>query len=52
MLLRGGSGTSFTRPYRWERAEWMGLGLVGTPNSIVGSVFRTSAFRKCREWIR
>lgn len=51
LLLRGaGGGASFTRPYRWDRAEWMAIGLVATPNSIVGSVFRTDAFRKCREW--
>lgn len=51
VLLSATGATSFTRPYRWQRAEWMALGLVGTPNSIVGSVFRTSAFRKCRDWI-
>lgn len=50
VLLGGDAGASFTRPYRWGRDEWMALGLVATPNSIVGSVFRTSAFRQCRTW--
>jgi glycosyltransferase involved in cell wall biosynthesis len=50
LLLRGSSATSFTKPYRWDRAEWMALGLVTTPNSVIGSVFRTDAFRKCRLW--
>lgn len=51
VLLRGDGVASFTRPYRWGRDEWMALGLVATPNSIVGSVFRTSTFRKCRAWL-
>ena len=50
MLLGGAGRASFTRPYRWDRTEWMALGLVATPNSIVGSVFRTEAFRRCRTW--
>ena len=49
-LLRGSTATSFTKPYRWDRAEWMALALVTTPNSVIGSVFRTSAFQKCRDW--
>ena len=28
----------------------MALGLVSTPSSMVGSVLRTDAFRKCRAW--
>lgn len=51
VLLRGATGASFTRPYRWDRTEWLALSLVATPNSIVGSVFRTAAFRRCREWL-
>lgn len=50
-LLRGSAATSFTKPYQWDRAEWMALGLVTTPNSLIGSVFRTAAFRKCRDWM-
>lgn len=50
VLLRGSAGTSFTTPYRWDRAEWMALALVTTPNSVIGSVFRTAAFRQCRDW--
>ncbi len=49
-LLRGSSRTSFTEPYRWDRAEWMALALVTTPNSVIGSVFRADAFSKCRGW--
>jgi len=50
VLLRGAGRASFTNPYRWDRTEWLALALVATPNSIVGSVFRTGAFRRCREW--
>ncbi len=49
-LLRGSSKTSFTQPYQWDRAEWMALALVTTPNSVIGSIFRADAFRKCRDW--
>ena len=50
VLLRGAARASFLRPYQWDRAEWLALSLVATPNSIVGSVFRTETFRHCREW--
>lgn len=50
-LLRGSATTSFTEPYRWDRTEWLALTLVKTPNSIVGSVFRTDMFRRCRDWV-
>lgn len=50
VLLRGAGRATFARPYRWEPVEWMALASVATPNSIVGSVFRTAAFRQCREW--
>lgn len=49
-LLRGSSTTSFTEPYRWDRAEWLALALVTTPNSVIGSIFRAEAFGKCRDW--
>jgi glycosyltransferase involved in cell wall biosynthesis len=48
-FLRG-AGASFTRPYEWARDEWMGLALTATPMSIIGSVFQTAAFRRCRQW--
>ena len=48
-MLRG-KKASFTEPYDWDRTEWMSLALVGTPLSIVGSVFRADAFRACTEW--
>ncbi len=48
-FLRG-AGASFTKPYRWTQAEWMGLALAATPMSIVGSVFQVDAFRRCRDW--
>lgn len=48
-MLRGRKA-SFTAPYDWDRTEWMSLALVGTPLSIVGSVFRADAFRACTEW--
>lgn len=48
-MLRGRTA-SFTQPYDWDRTEWMSLALVGTPLSIVGSVFRAEAFRACAEW--
>jgi glycosyltransferase involved in cell wall biosynthesis len=50
-LLRGSPSTSFTEPYWWDRTEWLAFALVKTPNSIVGSVFRTDMFRRCRDWI-
>lgn len=50
-LLRGSAKTSFTEPYQWDRAEWMALALVTTPNSVIGSVFRRDAFELCRDWI-
>jgi glycosyltransferase involved in cell wall biosynthesis len=50
LLLRGAAKPSFVAPYEWDRAEWMALASVTTPNSIVGSVFRTDAFRKCDGW--
>jgi hypothetical protein len=33
-------------------AEWMALALIGTPMSMVGSIFRTDVFRRCREWLK
>ena len=50
LLLRGFGRASFMEPYRWDRAEWQALALVTTPNSVIGSIFRTDAFRKCRTW--
>ena len=50
VLLRGAGRASFMEPYRWDRAEWLALALVTTPNSVIGSVFRAGAFRKCRTW--
>src|SRR5262245_45350502 len=50
VLLRGSAGASFSTPYRWDRAEWMALALVTTPNSVIGSVFRTAVFRRCHAW--
>lgn len=50
MLLRGRDKASFTAPYVWDPAEWLALASVTTPNSIVGSVFRTESFRQCHDW--
>lgn len=50
LLLRGAGAASFSAPYHWDRAEWMALALVTTPNSVIGSVFRTEAFRQCLDW--
>ena len=30
--------------------EWMALAVTGTPLSIVGAIFKSAAFRKCRHW--
>ncbi|MBY0493696.1 MAG: glycosyltransferase [Cyanobacteria bacterium] len=49
VLLRS-RDASWMQPYRWGRAEWMALSMVETPSSLVGSLLRTDAFRKCRIW--
>lgn len=51
LFLRG-EQASFTEPYEWDSTEWMALSLVGTPLSVIGSIFRTEEFRKCHEWHR
>ena len=51
LFLRGGNA-SFTEPYEWDPTEWMALALVGTPLSVIGSIFRTDTFRQCAEWRR
>lgn len=51
LFLRG-QKASFTKPYEWDPTEWMALALVGTPLSVIGSIFRTEPFRKCVEWHR
>lgn len=49
-LLRADERTSYEHPYVWGRAEWLALALVATPLSIIGSVFRSDAFRSCVRW--
>jgi glycosyltransferase involved in cell wall biosynthesis len=51
ILPRGAQQASYSTTYRWECDEWMAMGLVTTPSSIVGSVFRRDAFAKCRAWL-
>jgi glycosyltransferase involved in cell wall biosynthesis len=41
----------FGEAYQWDRTEWMALALITTPMSIVGSIFRTDVFRRCRDWV-
>lgn len=50
MFLRGAARARFAEPYLWDRTEWMALGLVSTPLSIVGSVFHADTFGKCQYW--
>jgi glycosyltransferase involved in cell wall biosynthesis len=52
LFLRGGSKASYSEVYEWDTAEWMALGLVTTPLSIVGSLFHAETFRRCDNWKR
>jgi glycosyltransferase involved in cell wall biosynthesis len=40
----------FNRPYKWERVEWLALGLMTTPLCLIGSIFRAEVFRRCTAW--
>ena len=44
-LLRGSSATSFTKPYRWDRAEWMALALVTTRTRSLAQCFGPRRFK-------
>jgi glycosyltransferase involved in cell wall biosynthesis len=48
--LRRHPEADFMNPYRWNPTEWQAAVLIGTPFSMVGSIFRTSAFLECDEW--
>jgi glycosyltransferase involved in cell wall biosynthesis len=48
---QGAERSRFGEPYRWLAAEWMALGLITTPLSMVGSIFRREVFAKCRQWL-
>ncbi len=52
LFLRGASKASYATVYEWEAAEWLALGLVTTPLSIVGSVFHADTFRRSDSWKR
>ncbi|MBA3355845.1 MAG: glycosyltransferase family 2 protein [Pyrinomonadaceae bacterium] len=49
-FLKGTETTSYSRPYHWDKTEWLSLSLVNTPLSMIGSLLRRETFHSCQLW--